>query len=127
MRKYLFTRRALLLSGIAATFSAVPVARWLDQRRIFRRVDRQFAEIFGDVTLAQDAAQQFLKDYKDALRSDVFKHSTKKLTETFLLSSNFIEHHNVSAVLDYDGLFDPYVTPCNNHLTQSFDFAAANG
>jgi hypothetical protein len=123
MRKYLLTRRALLLSGIAvATVSAAPATRWLEQRRFFRRVDRQFAEIFGDETLAQQVSAQFLEDYKNALLSNVFKHSPTILTRHFLQSSNFLEHHQTGVALDYDGLFDPYTSPCNSHLTFNFTF-----
>ncbi len=125
MKKPVLSRRMLAVSVLAAGSLAVLFSRfdWYDGFKIKRFLSDEFAQIFGPKIAESTAARQFLADYFRFFAASPVPIGRNELTLAFLQSSNVMEHHETGIELAYDQLFDPYKTPCGNHLGAGFDFA----
>ncbi|MEM8869362.1 MAG: hypothetical protein AAGB10_17610 [Pseudomonadota bacterium] len=106
------SRRTILLgAGAAAVGSGGYLALQAGEL-----ADR-FAEIFGDKVASLPAARSFVRDYQSKVLLGQANPIDQAMARSFILSTNFMEHHASGEPLAYEMLYDPYEHPCSNVLS----------
>ena len=110
-------RRAALLTAAGAGAFLLFVRR----PSLESEIEQQFRAVFGSETANDAEVTRFLQDYGNALRYAGLRSNPELIARVFIQSSNFLQYQALDEPLSYDGLYDPYRSPCGNRLSALWD------
>ncbi|MEE9389439.1 MAG: hypothetical protein V3U96_12610 [Paracoccaceae bacterium] len=124
MNAPILSRRSVLLGGISvsAALALYYLPDFFKIRRTKNFLAQEFEQIFGPDIVQLEPSQRFLADYYSTRWINAAAFDPIAMARMFVQSSNLLEHHETGAHLEYDQLYDPYTTPCSNHLGANYSY-----